>query len=216
MTDSSPPADLGEAIGRAIRARRAERGLTLRELSDLTGISYSYLAEIERGTSGKRVASGRLFEIARALGMSPSQLIGWGEQLRDGSTTDDDTVCSPWPCKSRPRPPPPGAMAGSATSERDARYSALRSETTPPSERPRERHRPREPEGSSDAARDSAWDVARDEVSDYDGQDLRQHVARLIEYLETDDLVIVERLARSLLERAEIRRRRSSRRQRRD
>ena len=95
MTDPEPHHDLHEALGRAIRARRAECGMTLRDLGQLTAISYSYLAEIERGTSGKQVSTDKLVKIAEALGIPPSELLGRGEQLRDSTVRRARQMRSP-------------------------------------------------------------------------------------------------------------------------
>ena len=58
---------------RPILAFRNHRGLTLRELSDKTGIAASYLSEIERGH--KNGSASALATIARALGTSIDTLI---------------------------------------------------------------------------------------------------------------------------------------------
>jgi transcriptional regulator with XRE-family HTH domain len=53
------------AIGAAIRARRRERGLSLRDLSRLTGFSIGFLSLVERGQSSLALTS--LYKLARAL-----------------------------------------------------------------------------------------------------------------------------------------------------
>jgi transcriptional regulator with XRE-family HTH domain len=53
-------------IGEAIRALRTERGLSLRELSELTGFSISFLSLVERGRSSLALTS--LQRVAQALG----------------------------------------------------------------------------------------------------------------------------------------------------
>src|SRR5712692_9612075 len=42
-------ADFYRALGRAIKVTRAEQGLERKELSRLSGVSYPYLSEIEKG-----------------------------------------------------------------------------------------------------------------------------------------------------------------------
>lgn len=54
------------AIGAAIRALRQERGLSLRDLSRLTGFSISFLSLVERGRSSLALTS--LQTVASALG----------------------------------------------------------------------------------------------------------------------------------------------------
>ena len=68
-----------EALGRAIKTARTERGLERKELAAATSLSYAYLSDIESGR--RRPSSSAIFEIADALGMSPSELMRWTEQL---------------------------------------------------------------------------------------------------------------------------------------
>jgi transcriptional regulator with XRE-family HTH domain len=55
-----------DALGTAIRKLRHERGLSLRDLSRLTGFSISFLSLVERGRSGLALTS--LHTLAEALG----------------------------------------------------------------------------------------------------------------------------------------------------
>lgn len=68
-----------EALGRAIKTARTERGLERKELAAATGLSYAYLSDIESGR--RRPSSKAIFAIAQALDMSPSQLMRWTEEL---------------------------------------------------------------------------------------------------------------------------------------
>jgi transcriptional regulator with XRE-family HTH domain len=68
-----------EALGRAIKTARAERGLERKDLAAATSLSYAYLSDIESGR--RRPSSSAIFEIARALEMNPSELMAWTEQL---------------------------------------------------------------------------------------------------------------------------------------
>ncbi|MCY4527580.1 MAG: helix-turn-helix transcriptional regulator [Chloroflexi bacterium] len=56
-----------------ILAYRNHQGLTLRDLSDRTGIAASYLSEIERGL--KNGSASALAKIARALGTTIDTLV---------------------------------------------------------------------------------------------------------------------------------------------
>ena len=71
--------DFYEALGRAIKVTRAEQGLERKELARLSGLSYPYLSEIEKGK--KRASTGALLPIARALGLRQSELLERAEQL---------------------------------------------------------------------------------------------------------------------------------------
>jgi transcriptional regulator with XRE-family HTH domain len=53
-------------VGAAIRALRKDCGLSLRELSERTGFSISFLSLVERGRSSLALTS--LYKLARALG----------------------------------------------------------------------------------------------------------------------------------------------------
>lgn len=61
---------LRATLGRQIRLARTERGWTLRNLSEISGVSVSQLSSIERGTHLPSVES--LTSIAEALNVAPS------------------------------------------------------------------------------------------------------------------------------------------------
>ncbi len=63
---------------RAIEALRLRRGLSRHELAYASGVSYSYLCEIERGT--KRPSADVLAKLAEAFGMKPSELVRFIEE----------------------------------------------------------------------------------------------------------------------------------------
>lgn len=65
-----PQDRLRNALGRQIRLARTERGWTLRDLSDASGVSVSQLSSIERGAHLPSVES--LLSIALALEHKPS------------------------------------------------------------------------------------------------------------------------------------------------
>jgi transcriptional regulator with XRE-family HTH domain len=58
-------------VGARVRIRRQELGLTQAELAGQLGLTFQQLYKYERGES--RIAAGRLFELACALGVEP----GW-------------------------------------------------------------------------------------------------------------------------------------------
>ncbi len=67
MTDPSPN------IGNVLRRVRFERGLTLGDTSDLTGVSKAMLGQIERGESNPTVSI--LWKISSGLKISFSELL---------------------------------------------------------------------------------------------------------------------------------------------
>jgi transcriptional regulator with XRE-family HTH domain len=68
-----------EALGRTIRVYRAARDMARRELAEQAEVSYSYLAEIEKGA--KYPSAKALYAIAKALGLSPAELLTASETL---------------------------------------------------------------------------------------------------------------------------------------
>ncbi len=70
--------DFYPALGRAIKVTRTEQGLERKELARLSGLSYPYLSEIEKGT--KRASTQALLSIARALGLRQSELLEQAER----------------------------------------------------------------------------------------------------------------------------------------
>ena len=54
-------------LGKLVRARRTERGMTAQELADRTGISRTTLYNIEKGSPGPEI--GTVFEVAAIVGV---------------------------------------------------------------------------------------------------------------------------------------------------
>ena len=69
-----------EGLGRAIKVRRTGLDLSRKELAERAGVSYSYLAEIEKGS--KSPSSKKLGKIAEALGLALHQLLESAESWR--------------------------------------------------------------------------------------------------------------------------------------
>ncbi len=61
------------ALGTAVRARRSERGLTMRALAQLAAVSVRVLVQLEAGEGNISVA--RLEDIAEALGTTAAELL---------------------------------------------------------------------------------------------------------------------------------------------
>jgi transcriptional regulator with XRE-family HTH domain len=58
---------IDQHVGERIRARRAELGLTQEQLAQALHVSYQQVQKYETGAN--RISAGRIFEIARALGV---------------------------------------------------------------------------------------------------------------------------------------------------
>ena len=68
-----PPADIRQALGRAVRDLRAERQLTQEEVADRAGIHTHYVSDIERGI--RNVAIVNLTYLAGAFDLSAAELL---------------------------------------------------------------------------------------------------------------------------------------------
>ena len=68
------------SLGSALRALRAERGLSQEQLSLETGIHRNYIGGIERGERSPSVLN--VAKLADALGISLSELFGRAEQIK--------------------------------------------------------------------------------------------------------------------------------------
>ena len=135
-TDTDPPPtrpSLGgsddpayyEALGRAIRVLRTERGMERKDLAEAAGLSYAYLSEIETGK--KRGSSKALYVIAEALGVRPSEILVLGDRYAAqppagspvaasrmtaaGAAAPDLAQPIPAPASAPPRPMSVGAPA---------------------------------------------------------------------------------------------------------
>jgi len=72
MSELNPP-----QIGPLLQHRRKERGLTLQQLSALSGVSKSMLSQIERGEANPTFAV--LWSLTRGLGIDFAALLGEGQ-----------------------------------------------------------------------------------------------------------------------------------------
>jgi len=64
------PQDVDRYVGARIRERRIMLGLTQQQMAELIGVTYQQAHKYEKGIN--RVAAGRLYSIARALGVEVS------------------------------------------------------------------------------------------------------------------------------------------------
>jgi XRE family aerobic/anaerobic benzoate catabolism transcriptional regulator len=67
------PPDLLRSLGQRARAKRLERGWTLREVAERSGVSPRFLVQLEAGRGNISVR--RLADVARALEVTPASLI---------------------------------------------------------------------------------------------------------------------------------------------
>lgn len=80
MDAASAHAPLLARLGERARRLRLEQHLTLRELSERSGVSLRFLLQVESGRAN--ISVGRLADIAASLGTSPAALLSESEQPR--------------------------------------------------------------------------------------------------------------------------------------
>jgi transcriptional regulator with XRE-family HTH domain len=85
----------------AIERVRRERGMTREALAETSGVSPSYLSEVERGF--KRPSTDVLAAIARAMGMAPSELLAYVESSSPPLQTPPAAAMMPSPTTRRSR-----------------------------------------------------------------------------------------------------------------
>jgi transcriptional regulator with XRE-family HTH domain len=84
MGNRTRPID--QHVGERIRLRRTERGLTQEQLAEALDVSYQQVQKYETGAN--RISAGRLYEIARRLGVEVGYFFG-------GLATDDENAPPP-------------------------------------------------------------------------------------------------------------------------
>jgi transcriptional regulator with XRE-family HTH domain len=80
----NPLNDLGESLGEYLREQRRAAQLSLRQLSELAGVSNPYLSQIERGL--KRPSAEILQQLAKGLDVSAESLYVKAGILDEDST----------------------------------------------------------------------------------------------------------------------------------
>jgi transcriptional regulator with XRE-family HTH domain len=79
MLGRARPHDVDRYVGARIRERRILLGLTQQQMAELIGVTYQQAHKYEKGIN--RVAAGRLYRIAQALGAEVSYFY---EELQTG------------------------------------------------------------------------------------------------------------------------------------
>ena len=84
-------ADLRDAeVGRRVRARRLERGITQTELATRIGVTFQQVQKYEKGVN--RIGAGRLQRIAEALDVPVTFFFGGAEAPVTAASGDDASV----------------------------------------------------------------------------------------------------------------------------
>ena len=83
-----------QRLGAKIRLLRKERGLTLKVLAQLSGLSHPFLSQVERGLARPSMSS--LHQISEALGTNASWLLAGSENTREATVVRaSDTAAVP-------------------------------------------------------------------------------------------------------------------------
>lgn len=80
---------LAPRVGRAIRKRREEVGLSQEGLAEEAGLHRTYISLVERGR--RNISVDALSQIAEALGVYPSKLLADAEREPEGVTSPPRT-----------------------------------------------------------------------------------------------------------------------------
>ena len=80
-----------DSVGARIKRLRLEAKLSLAELAELTGVSKSYLWNLENKPNHQRPSGETLYSIAQALGTTMSELLG-RKLLNEPTTEVDETL----------------------------------------------------------------------------------------------------------------------------
>ncbi|WP_341299728.1 helix-turn-helix transcriptional regulator [Lysinibacillus sp. FSL H8-0500] len=73
---------ISDEFGKMLKTLRKKRGLTLADLSDMSGISISYLNRLEKGER-KSPGFTKILKLAKVLNVDPSSLVGSDLNMTD-------------------------------------------------------------------------------------------------------------------------------------
>ncbi|MBD8034596.1 helix-turn-helix domain-containing protein [Solibacillus merdavium] len=73
---------ISDEFGKMLKSLRKKRGLTLADLSDLSGISISYLNRLEKGER-KSPGFTKILKLAKVLKVDPASLVGSDLNMSD-------------------------------------------------------------------------------------------------------------------------------------
>ena len=90
-TTKSRAQEVDRYVGARIRERRIMLGLTQQQLADMIGVTYQQAHKYERGIN--RIAAGRLYDIAQALGVTISYFFEGLEQGGQVEMTPRQRMC---------------------------------------------------------------------------------------------------------------------------
>ena len=85
MSENKTPSGIDRIVGQRLRWRRRELKLTQEQLGEKLGLTFQQVQKYEKGVN--RISAGRLFEIARALGITITYFYEGVDDLLANPTT---------------------------------------------------------------------------------------------------------------------------------
>jgi len=83
---------VAESFSRFLRETRQARGLSIRQLARIAGVSNAYLSQVETGARG--VPSPRILRrLARPLAVTPTRLLEMAGYMNAGQVEEDRRTC---------------------------------------------------------------------------------------------------------------------------
>jgi transcriptional regulator with XRE-family HTH domain len=93
--DEDPEFGSAPSLGAQIRAVRAGRGLSISELARRSGMSQSFLSQVEAGKTD--ISVGRFVRLAQALDVDVTELLGEGARAGESVVREEDQAELPTP-----------------------------------------------------------------------------------------------------------------------
>ena len=87
------PSKVDIQVGARLRVIRLSRGLSQEKLAGLVDVTFQQIQKYERGTN--RISAGRLYEMARVLGVEVQSFFDEGGSKKDSVHKTNDNTISP-------------------------------------------------------------------------------------------------------------------------
>jgi transcriptional regulator with XRE-family HTH domain len=78
--------NIGQAFGRALKAKRAEIGISQEQLADEAGMARSFLSKVENGKIGITLTT--VTKLSLALNCDPSAMLAHAEEIATKNAPD--------------------------------------------------------------------------------------------------------------------------------
>lgn len=78
MTSRATPERVDRIVSNHIKQYRIKKHLSQGQLGDRLGVTFQQIQKYEKGSNS--IATGRVRDLCRILGISPNTLFGWGQE----------------------------------------------------------------------------------------------------------------------------------------